>query len=81
MVKNKFFKIICIIAEAIQVPPDQRLTLAHRILSSVEPEGSPENDAAWDEESRERNARYEAGGVRSIPASEVFAESARRLRR
>ena len=54
-----------IIAEAIQLPPDQRLTLAHRILSSVEPEGSPENDAAWDEESRERIARYDAGGVRA----------------
>ena len=70
-----------IIAEAIQLPPDQRLTLAHRILSSVEPAGSPENDVAWDKEIRERIARYDAGGVRSIPASEVFGELDRRLRR
>lgn len=70
-----------IVAEAVRLPPDQRLTLAHRILSSVEPEGSVETDAAWDLEIRERIARYDAGGVRSVPASEVFAELDRRLRR
>ncbi|MBI2947776.1 MAG: addiction module protein [Verrucomicrobia bacterium] len=64
-----------------QLPPDQRLTLAHRILSSVEPTGSSEIDAAWNAEIRERIARYDAGGVRSIPAAEVFAEVDRRLGR
>ena len=70
-----------IVAEAVQLPPDQRLTLAHRILSSIEPERTAENDVAWDQEIRERMARYDAGGVPSIPASEVFAELDRRLRR
>jgi len=70
-----------IVAEAVRLPPDQRLTLAHRILSSVEPEGSAEIDAAWDREIRERIARYDASEVRSVPASEVFAELDRRLRR
>lgn len=69
-----------LISEVMQLPPDQRLTLAHRILSSVEPEESTEIDAAWDREIRERIARYDAGGVRSIPASEVFGELDRRLR-
>ena len=68
-------------SEAMQLPPDQRLTLAHRILSSVEPVASTEIDAAWDTEIRERIARYDAGTVRSIPATEVFAEVDRRLRR
>ncbi|MHB8524069.1 MAG: addiction module protein [Limisphaerales bacterium] len=68
-------------SEAMQLPPDQRLTLAHRILSSVEPAPSVEIDAAWDTEIRERIARYDAGAVRSIPATEVFAEVDRRLRR
>ena len=70
-----------LVSEAMQLPPDQRLTLAHRILSSVEPVASSEIDAAWDAEIRERIARYDAGGVRSIPAAEVFAEVDRRLRR
>ena len=68
-----------IVAEAVQLPPDQRLTLAHRILSSVEPESSAAMDAAWDREIRGRIARYDAGVVRTIPASEVFAELDRRL--
>jgi putative addiction module component (TIGR02574 family) len=70
-----------IVAEAVQLPPDQRLTVAHRILSSVEPEPSPETDQAWDGEIRDRIARYDAGGVQVIPATEVFAELDRRLRR
>lgn len=70
-----------IVAQAVRLSPDQRLTLAHRILSSVEPEGSAETDAAWDREIRERIARYDAGEARSVPASEVFAELDRRLRR
>jgi len=70
-----------IIAEAMELPPDQRLTLAHRILSSVEPAAAPEIDAAWDIEIRERIGRYDAGGGHSIPAAEVFEELDRRLRR
>ena len=69
-----------IIAEAVRLPADQRLTLAHRILASVEPEESSETEAAWDKETRERIARHDAGAVRSIPAVEVFAELDRRLR-
>ncbi len=70
-----------LVSEAMQLPADQRMTLAHRILSSVEPRPSSEIDAAWDAEIGERMARYDAGGVRSIPAAEVFAEVDRRLRR
>lgn len=68
-----------IFAEAVQLPADQRFTLAHRILSSVEPESSAAMDAAWDREIRGRIARYDAGLVRTIPASEVFAELDQRL--
>ena len=67
--------------EAMQLPPDQRLTLAHKILSSVEPAASPDLEAVWDSEIRARIARYDAGQTRGIPASEVFAELDRRLGR
>jgi putative addiction module component (TIGR02574 family) len=67
--------------EAMQLPPDQRLTLAHKILSSVEPAGSPELEALWDTEIRARIARYDSGETQGMPASEVFAELDRRLGR
>jgi putative addiction module component (TIGR02574 family) len=69
-----------IISEAVQLPPDQRLALAYRILSSVEPAPSAETDEAWDREIRARIAKYDAGGVQSIPAAEVFGELDQRLR-
>lgn len=70
-----------IVAEAVLLPPDQRLTLAHKILTSVEPEPSLETDAQWDREIRDRMARYDAGELRGIPAAEVFGELDRRLQR
>jgi putative addiction module component (TIGR02574 family) len=69
-----------IVAEAVQLPPDQRLSLAHRILSSIEPEVSPEVESAWDSEIRNRIARYDTGAAKGVPASEVFAELDKRLR-
>jgi putative addiction module component (TIGR02574 family) len=70
-----------IVAEAVRLPPDQRLTLAHRILTSVEPAPSQETDAAWNLEILERMARYDAGKLQASPAAEVFAELDRRLKR
>ena len=68
-----------IASEAMQLPEDQRLVLAHRILASVEPVGDPGIDAAWDMEIRERIRRYDAGQAASIPVSEVFAALDRKL--
>ncbi len=70
-----------IIVEALLLPPDQRLTVAHRLLSSVEPEPTDEIERVWEVEIQDRIARYDAGGVRSIPAAEVFSELDRRLQR
>jgi len=63
-----------IIADASQLPTDQRLTLVARILSSMEPEGSSSTDSAWDLEIRERIARYDSGERESISASKVFSD-------
>jgi len=70
-----------ILAEAIRLSPEQRLTVAHRLLSSVEPEPTDEIEAVWEAEIRDRIARYDAGAVGSVPAAEVFSELDRRLRR
>ena len=67
--------------EAMRLPEDQRLSLAHELLSSIEPEVIQEVAAAWDTEIRERISRYDEGQIGSIPVSEVFKElEARRMR-
>jgi len=68
-----------ITAEAMHLPEDQRLVLAHRILASVEPLGDPEVDTAWEIEIRERIRCYDAGQSEGIPVSEVFADLDRKL--
>ena len=66
---------------ATELPPEQRFTLARRILASVEPEGNAGIDSAWAVEIQERIRRYDSGEARGIPASKVFAEADRRLAR
>ena len=61
-----------IATEALLLPKDQRLTLAHRLLASVEPDVVDDVDAAWDEEIRERIKRYDTGLAVGIPGPEVF---------
>ncbi|MDI1248238.1 MAG: addiction module protein [Lacunisphaera sp.] len=68
-----------ITSEAMHLPEDQRLVLAHRILASVEPVGDPEVEAAWELEIRERIRRYDAGQSEGIPLAEVFAGLDRKL--
>jgi putative addiction module component (TIGR02574 family) len=63
--------------EALVLPPDQRLTLARRLLDSVDLEPDPGAEAAWEAEIARRIERLDSGASRSIPADEVFA----RLRR
>jgi len=46
-----------VVSEAMQLPEDQRITFAHRLLSSVEPILNPEVEALWDAEIRERICR------------------------
>ena len=67
--------------DALVLPPDQRLTLACRLLSSVEPEPEPGAEAAWQAEIVARIARYDAGLTKTIPADEVFARLRRELKK
>ncbi len=65
--------------EALQLPKDQWLTLAHNLLSSIEPEKDERCMNAWDAEIRDRIRRYDEGSVASIPALAVVKELDRRL--
>ena len=59
--------------DALILPPDQRLTLARRLLESVELEPEPGAEAAWQAEIARRIERFDAGESQPIPAGEVFA--------
>ncbi len=66
---------------AVALPPDQRFTLAQRILASVEPGVEPAVDEAWAAVIRERIRKYDAGETEGVPAADVFAKVDRRLAR
>ncbi len=70
-----------IASEALLLPKDQRFTLAHRILSSVEPEMEAGAEAAWEGEIRERIRRYDAGMTAGLSGQEVFAGLDKKLKR
>jgi hypothetical protein len=56
--------------DALELPTDQRVELAYRLLVSVGPE--PGADAAWQTAIADRIARYDAGSSPTVPAAEVF---------
>jgi putative addiction module component (TIGR02574 family) len=62
--------------QALQLSPQERGELIHRLIVSLEstPEDTPEAVAqAWDEEIARRVADMDAGKTVWIPAEEVFA--------
>jgi len=60
-------------SEALVLPPEERMELALRLLSSVDAGSEAEADKAWSSRISERIQQYDAGGVRTIPADEAFA--------
>jgi len=70
-----------IASEALLLPADQRFTLAHRILSSVEPEMEAQVETAWDMEIHERIRKYDAGQTSGVSGQEVFTELDKKLKR
>ena len=62
--------------QALQLPPQERSALIHRLIVSLdgEPEDSPEAIAkAWDEEIARRVADMEAGRTKWVSADEVMS--------
>jgi len=59
--------------DALVLPPDQRISLAYRLIVGVESDPEPGADGAWDAEIANRIARFDAGESETVAASEVFA--------
>jgi len=67
--------------EALLLPDDQKITLAHRILASAEPAGDHSIDALWEKEILKRIDRLNRGETSRHESSVVFAELDERLGR
>ena len=63
-----------IFEEAAQLPEDQKLTLANRILASSESPSTEETEQEWDVVIRERIKRYDQGKARSRSAGDESPE-------
>ncbi len=60
-------------AQAVQLPPDERMALVERILDSLdEPDASL--DALWAKEADDRLAAYRRGEIRALVLSDVIAK-------
>lgn len=60
-------------AQAVQLPPEDRLALVERILDSLkEPDASM--DALWAKEADDRLAAYRRGEIRALTLSDVIAK-------
>ena len=57
--------------DALELPTEQRVELAYRLLVSVDPELGA--DVAWETVIADRIARYDAGASPTVPVAEVFA--------
>ena len=65
--------------EAAQLPEDQKLTLAYRLLTSGEPPITDEIEKEWDVVIRDRIHRYDEGKALTRSASEVFLDLDQKL--
>jgi putative addiction module component (TIGR02574 family) len=71
-------------AEALELPPQERARLAHRLLDSLEApevEDPAEVERAWKAEIERRVAIYDAGKAELVPGEQVLREARDRLRR
>ena len=65
--------------EAAQLPEDQKLTLAYRLLTSGEPPITDEIEQEWDVAIRDRIRRYDEGEALSRSAGKVFSDLDQKL--
>ncbi|MEO8020768.1 addiction module protein [Polaromonas sp.] len=60
-------------AQAVQLPPDERLALVEKILDSLDVP-DPSLDGLWATETDDRLAAYRRGEIRAVTLSEVLAK-------
>ena len=63
--------------EALELPPDQRVALAHRLLTSIDLEPEIGAAEAWQQEIERRIQNYDQGLSKTVSAAEVFTRLAK----
>jgi len=64
-----------LLAEALQLPPEERAALAGELIQSLDSEVDDDAEAAWSAEIRRRIERLDAGLANTVP----WAEARRRI--
>lgn len=60
-------------AQALQLPPDERVALVERILDSLDVP-DPSLDSLWAREAADRLAAYRSGELQSVGLADVIAK-------
>ncbi|HEV8132342.1 MAG TPA: addiction module protein [Acidobacteriota bacterium] len=60
-----------LLAEALQLPPEQRAALAGELIQSLDSQVDEEAEAAWSAEIRRRLERLDSGLAKTVPWSEA----------
>lgn len=60
-----------LLAEALQLPPEQRAALAGELIHSLDTQIDEEAEAAWSAEIRRRLDRLDSGLAKTVPWSEA----------
>ena len=60
-----------LLAEALQLPPEERATLASELIESLDQGIDNDADAAWSLEIRRRLERFDAGLAKAVPWPEA----------
>lgn len=60
-------------AQAVRLPPDERMELVERILDSLD-QPDPAMDALWAKEADDRLAAYRRGEIKAVALSDVIAK-------
>jgi len=60
-----------IVQQVLELPPEERIKVLERLLSSLEPRLS-RIDQLWVVEAEDRLDAYERGEIKAIPAEDVF---------
>lgn len=60
-------------AQAVQLPPEERMALVERILDSLD-EPDSTLDALWAKEADDRLTAYRRGEIRAVALSDVIAK-------
>ena len=66
-------------AKALELPEDQRIKLAHRMIQSTESPYNSKTEKWWEEEIARRIERLDSGSTELHDASEVFRALDERL--